>query len=197
MILCKACLFKFLFQTHITHNNYSRKCNVTTPNRKKTIASLSRRNYRAAATAFVNVELAKPHMIAQVAKFIQEEMKRICSLEHNSILRSQHDQIKSFNWESILTEFEQNVPTLILLLRHLMPKADGKLLSFIVAIILKRRCKHMSLVQRVISVMLYGNTAQKEVGVLVIKTTLYYLLFRFTSVYSPIWFACLLVLQQL
>ena len=116
----------------------------------------------------MNIGEAKPHMIAQVAKFIRAEMKSICSLAHNSILRGQHDQIKLFNWESVLVEFEQNVPTLILLLRHLMPKADGKFLSFIVAIILKRR-KHMSLVQRVISVMLYGNAAQKEVGVLDIK----------------------------
>ena len=111
----------------------------------------------------MNLQEAKPHIIAQVAKFIRVEMKNICSVAHNSILRGQHDQIKLFNWESILTEFEQNVPTLILLLRYLMPKANGKFLSFIVAIILKKRCKHMSLVQRVISVMLYGNATQKEV----------------------------------
>ena len=64
-----------------------------TPNRKKTIASLPRRNFRAAATAFVNIGEAKSHMIAQVAKFIRAEMKSIYSLEHNSILRGQHDQI--------------------------------------------------------------------------------------------------------
>ena len=136
---------------------------MITPNRKKTIASLSRKNFRAASSTFVNLQEAKPHIIAQVAKFIRVEMKNICSVAHNSILRGQHDQIKLFNWESILTEFEQNVPTLILLLRYLMPKANGKFLSFIVAIILKKRCKHMSLVQRVISVMLYGNATQKEV----------------------------------
>lgn len=123
----------------------------------------------------MNIEEAKPHMIAQVAKFIRAEMKNICSFAHNSILRGQHDQIKSFNWDSILAELEQNMPTFILLLRHLMPKADGKFLSFIVAMILKRRCKHMSLVQRVISVMLYGNAAQKEVGVFDIKNNYFIL----------------------
>ena len=98
-----------------------------------------------------------------MAKFIRAEMKNICSIAHNSILRGHHDQIKSFNWDSILTEFEQNIPTLLLLLRHLMPKANGKFISFIVAVILKKRCKQMSLIQRVISVMLYGNATQKEV----------------------------------
>ena len=39
--------------------------------------------------------------------------------------------------------------------------------------------------------MLYGNAAQKEVGVLDIKTILYYLLFRFTSVYNPIIMVCM------
>ena len=81
------------------------------------------------------------------------------------MLRGQDEQLKSFSWESLLVEFEQKVPTLILMLWYFLPKADGKLLSFIVAIILKRRCKHMymSLVHRVISVVLYGNATQKEV----------------------------------
>ena len=148
----------FLLQTYIQYKKYSRKCSVITPNRKKTVASLSRKNFRAASSGFVNLQGAKPHIIAQVAKFIRAEMKNICSIAHNSILRGHHDQM-----DSILTEFEQNIPTLLLLLRHLMPKANGKFISFIVAVILKKRCKQMSLVQRVISVMLYGNATQKEV----------------------------------
>lgn len=60
-------------------------------------------------------------------------------------------------------EFEQNVPTLVQLLHCLLPKADKKLVSFISAVILKQRCKHMSLMQRVFSVMLYGNASHKEV----------------------------------
>ena len=137
-------------------------CNIT-PNRSKAIASLSRRNYKAAVTGITKIQQTGSYIVAEVAKSMKTEMKDICSLAHNSMLRGQDEQLKSFSWESLLVEFEQKVPTLILMLRYLLPKADGKLLSFIVAIILKRRCKHMSLVQRVISVVLYGNATQKEV----------------------------------
>ena len=60
-------------------------------------------------------------------------------------------------------EFEQNVPTLVKLFCCLLPKADRKLVSFIIAVMLKQRCKHMCLVQKVVSVMLYGNATHKEV----------------------------------
>jgi len=45
-------------------------------------------------------------------------------------------------------ELTQVMPTL---LQKLLPKANVKLLSFFISILLKKRCKHMSLVQRVIS----------------------------------------------
>ena len=125
------------------------------------------------------MQQTRPYIVAEVAKSIKVEMKNICSLAHNSMLRDQNKQLKSFSWENLLVEFEQNVPTLILVLRYLLPKADGKLLSFIVAIMLKQRCKHMSLVQRVISVVLYGNATQKEVCICN-KCTInsYYLCFK-------------------
>ena len=56
----------FLLQTYIQYKKYSRKCSVITPNRKKTVASLSRKNFRAASSGFVNLQGAKPHIIAQV-----------------------------------------------------------------------------------------------------------------------------------
>ena len=40
-------------------------------------------------------------------------------------------------------------------------------IAFVVSVLLKRRCKHMSLVQRVISLVLYGNAAKKQVSVTV------------------------------
>ena len=95
-------------------------------------------------------------------------------ITYNSKLLRLHGQIKSFSWESILTEFEQNAHTLILLLCYLMPKANGKFfIHYTIAVALKRHCKHMSLAQRVISAILYEKATQKEahsyVGVLSIN----------------------------
>ena len=114
----------------------------------------------------VNIQNTKFHVISEVAKHIRGEIKNMCALTHNSILRDEHEGLKTFNWDSVWAEFQHNVPTLIRLLQSLMPRGDRKLISFLASMIVKRHCKHMCLVQRVISVLLYGNATHKEVDVL-------------------------------
>ena len=70
--------FKVLFQTHIKHKNYSKTCSIT-PNRSKAIASLSRRNYKAAATGITKIQQTGSYIVAEVAKSMKTEMKSICS----------------------------------------------------------------------------------------------------------------------
>lgn len=79
------------------------------------------------------------------------------------MLRDSHEAVKRFSWKTIWLELEAKVPTLFRLLQAILPKADKKFLSFLISLILKKRCKHMSLVQRVVSVLLYGNAAKKQV----------------------------------
>ena len=95
-------------------------------------------------------------------------MTEICSNEHNSLLRRTHTEIKNFKWEAVSNEFHQMLPTLFLLMKQLLPKSDEKFLSFIIALIIKKRCKHMSLVQRIVSVMFYGNATNKQVSICII-----------------------------
>lgn len=110
------------------------------------------------------MQKAKSHVVMELAKHVKLEMKNLCSMSHNSILRDQHDGLKCFNWDSVWVEFQHYVPTLLKFLQCLMPKAERKLISFMAAMIVKRRCKHMCLVQRVISTLLYGNATHKEVN---------------------------------
>ena len=92
-------------------------------------------------------------------------MNEICSTNHYSILRDSYEAVKRFSWESIWLEYQAKVPTHFALLTGLLPKAEKRFIAFVVSLLLKRRCKHMSLVQRVISLVLYGNAAKKQVGV--------------------------------
>jgi len=51
----------------------------------------------------------------------------------------------------------------VIILQQILPKANRKFLAFLVAMMLKSHCKHLSLVQRTVSVMLYGNRSHKQV----------------------------------
>jgi len=110
-----------------------------------------------------DIRQSRVYFVASVARIIQTEMKVMCSLKHGSTLRSDNKQLKSFSWNALFEEFKKIMPTLTSLLQKLVPKASMKLLVFIAAVLLKKRCKHMSLVQRVFSMMLYGNATKKEV----------------------------------
>ena len=127
------------------------------------MGSIARRSFKSAAVRITNMPETKSYIVTEVARSIKREMKSICSFAHNSMLRDQKQDLRLFSWEKLFVEFKQNVPTLVHFLSCLLPKADEKLVSFICGVILKKRCKHMSLMQRVISVMLYGNASHKEV----------------------------------
>ena len=125
--------------------------------------SLGRKCYKAAATHIATAKETKSYTITSLALQMRKEMTEICSVKHNSMLRDSHRSIKNFCWESIYFEFNQKVPTLLSLLKGILPKSNDKFLSFMIALLLKKKCKHMSLVQHVISVLLYGNATSKEV----------------------------------
>jgi len=135
-----------------------------TPKRKKTVLFLSRCNYRAAAKGLITTEHISDHVVESLTQRVHHEMMVICSEQHNSILCDSHKGVKRFSWESIWLEFQANVPTLYKLLSGFVPKADGRFISFVISLLLKKRCKHMSLVQWVISTLLYGHSAKKQVS---------------------------------
>lgn len=55
------------------------------------------------------------------------------------------------------------MPILHALLRGILPKSDENFIAFVISMILKKQCERMSLVQRVVSTLLYGHSAKKEV----------------------------------
>ena len=137
-----------------------------TPKRRKPVVSLSRRNYNAAAKGFTSSECLSDHIVKSLTLEIRNEMAKICSDTHKSILRdTDKNALKKFRWENICEELQTYVPTLYKLLTGILPKADKSFISFVICMILKKRCKQMSLVQRVVSTLLYGHSAKKQVGV--------------------------------
>jgi len=134
--------------------------------RKNAVISLSTGWYKTAANSVVAFSQTHKYVLSAVIKQIGKEMKNIGSLNCNLILRSDHEAVKHFSWVAIWKEFTQKLPTLVSFIRKLLPKSDNKCLSCFICILLKHRCKHMSLFQRVISVLLYANGTSKQVNIL-------------------------------
>lgn len=119
--------------------------------------------YKAAAGSIFSLRKTHDYIMTSVARQIRHEMKEICSLKHNSILRISHENLNHFSWEVIWQEFNNKVPTLVGLLQKLLPRSSNLSLSCIICLMLKQRCKHMSLLQRVVSVLLYGHGTSQQV----------------------------------
>ena len=75
------------------------------------------------------------------------------------------ESVKQFSWEAVHEELAKHLPTLMVLLSNLIPKSvEQKPLECLIASqLLKCRHPEMALVQRAVSVMMYGNNVQKQV----------------------------------
>ena len=88
------------------------------------------------------------------------------SLDRCSLLRDDVEAVKNFSWETVWGEMTRDLPTFVFLLQRLIKHpADHKpLICLIISMILKQRSPKVSLVQRAISVFLYGNGTSKVVS---------------------------------
>lgn len=105
-------------------------------------------------------------VVVQMGRKIRNEMEEICSRGHDSILRDSNEAVKRFSWETVWLELLNKMPTLMNLLGCLIsdPKESKPLLCLIVSMLLKKRLRNMCLVQRALSVLLYGNGISKQVS---------------------------------
>ena len=145
-----------------------------TPKRKPIVTSLSRRCYNATSEKVVESEDLHDCTLNAMADKAREEMKRLNSPSHKSMLRESPKELERFNWESLGLELKQAVPTLWMFLHSVLPNAKEKFICFIVSMVLKMQCKQLCQVQKAVSMMLYANGVHKQVFMLSINSFLYY-----------------------
>ena len=102
-------------------------------------------------------------MLKALTSKIKKEIKKVCKLDHNCILRDGIEGVKQFSWETVWLELQRNVPTLCSLLAKLLYQPSKPLICFIISQIIKQHLPCMALVQREISILLYGNGTSKQV----------------------------------
>lgn len=134
-----------------------------TPKRKRLVMSISRNCYKASSKKIIQCEKLKTPVISALSKEVLNEMNITSSTNNATLLRGSNDELRHFSWEALWQEMQTKLPILFSFLQQILPKADKKFIAFLIAMILKKHCKHLSFVQRIVSVMFYGNGCHKQV----------------------------------
>ena len=105
-------------------------------------------------------------VLVSLSRHIRQEIKHTCSDKHDSILHDSHEGIKKFSWETVWAELMTEMPTLMKILALIIrnPEGNKPLLCLIASMLLKHYSPRVSLVQRAISVVLYGSATPKKVS---------------------------------
>lgn len=101
-------------------------------------------------------------MIRALAREVKKEMKAISS----STLFCNKMALANFSWSNVWVELVKGAPLLMNFLSSLVtnPVENKAMLCVVASMFLKNRNKSLALVQKCISVFLYGNGCSKQVN---------------------------------
>ena len=137
-----------------------------TPSRKDGIKQYARRCYQAVAATAAKSAPTSEKIMREVARTIRREMEDLASADHDSILRDTTEAVKHISWETIALELKKTVPTLMSLLRSLVRNESQPFISSLACQLIKDHHPKLELMQRAVSVLLYGNGTSKHVNFL-------------------------------
>lgn len=105
-------------------------------------------------------------MIRKVQTIVHKEVQSLCSNKVNSVLR--RADIRNFSWDLLLNEVKMHAPLFYAIMQscvHTTTPRDNKkpVMGICIAVLLKHRFHKMSLIQKIISVVLYVGHTGKEV----------------------------------
>lgn len=140
-----------------------------TPSRKALGKSLARGSKCALVRGCFKDAITRKYIVRKVANEVHHEIVSLCSDRvHSSLLNPSTELLENFSWEALYTELNSNCPILTQILqtgiRIKQPRHNHKsIISLCISMMCNYRRKSMSLVQQVISVLLYTGHCSKEV----------------------------------
>ena len=143
---------------------------LLTPQRKHLGKAVARRSKKAIAAECMKDQAVQKHIVKLVGKMVHREIKKFCSDSANSILKRDDPQcIKTFSWESFSSEISKFAPVLKSILQATsktgMSNTDFNVVMCVcVALLLRNRNPRMNLIQKIISLLLYGGHSSKQVS---------------------------------
>ena len=109
------------------------------------------------------------YIINKISRILQSELRRMCAVEVNSVLKQQLPKnFSEFTWDILIKEAEVYAPVLLAILNACTttktPRSNRLgTIGMCIAILLKYRYDKMCLVQKILSLILYAGHSGKEV----------------------------------
>ena len=152
-------------QVLVTRHGYEKQYTLT-PSRKRVAMSLSRNNRKAFARHSLQNEALRKQLLQKIERDINDEMKALCS--DPAVVRRDIETLKSVTFHSLFLTLEQKAPVLMGILRACIPKtsANVKVVSLVCVAILMKTHQSITVIQMLISVILYAGHAGKQVEIL-------------------------------
>ena len=127
--------------------------------------TLGRKAYRSFAKHAVSNQAVRKHIIVGLQKFLKMEMKALCSDSY--LLTKDKKSLSTFSWSDFYEIIRARAPTVLTFLEACVSQSSSLDTTTIVgvcaAVMAKARRSSASLVQQIISIILYSGHSGKKV----------------------------------
>ncbi len=161
--------YVFFLQATIHYKSVAKSFKIT-PSRRKICKPLIRRNFQSfSIKCFENIVTRKA-IIKKICGMLRQEVSAICSDNYSTVMRDKNSEaLIEFDFAKIIEEMELKTPTLLYFLQNCLkantPRGNEKaVLAIIASMIFKHRRSSCSLLQRIISLILYAGHTAKQVN---------------------------------
>lgn len=147
---------------------------VLTPSRKPLGKAVARSSWKSAALKILKDKNGLKYCLKKIGIMIRNELHSMCSSGTDSILCSQSiSDLEHFTWDQLHQELAAKAPTFLsILLEATVTKTErpnrNAVVGMCAAIALKHRYFKFSLVQKILSLILYAGHSGKQVSTAIV-----------------------------
>lgn len=139
---------------------------LLTPTSRHVVKSYARGSKKAAVAKCFKCPTSREFLIKHIQGMLHQELRYLCSDRLNSVLRS--SKVEEFSWDILLDELKTHSPLYFAMIQGCTKtqtprKNHDAVVGMCTAILLKHKFSKMSVVQKMISLILYGGHAGKQV----------------------------------
>ena len=130
---------------------------------------MARGSKKAVAMECLKDPVTRAYLLKGIGVLVRNELKAMCMDSTSSILRSTSSQdLKGFTWDTLIHEATETAPVLLEILHQStqtrQPRSNRPaVIGMCLSIILKYRFSKMSLVQKIMTLILYAGHCGKQV----------------------------------
>ena len=133
---------------------------MCTPNSQHIVKSYGRGSKEAAVRHTENCPVTRKYLIRKVYNLVNKELHNLCSDEVKSVLQT--SDVQEFTWDRLLNEIKAHAPMYFAIMQGcthtVIPRNNrNAVIGICTAILLKHKFHKMSLVQKIISLIMYAG----------------------------------------